>query len=104
MKNTQIFQNRRLLNQTELFIYPKATLITGPNGVGKTSLFKAMTQMIPYSGSFTYYDQEIAKLRPRKYLMHVAQIFQKASDQFLMVSVKDEIELSKKDRNSFFTR
>ncbi|AZN75748.1 ABC transporter ATP-binding protein [Lactobacillus acidophilus] len=103
LKNTQIFQNRRLLNQTELFIYPKATLITGPNGVGKTSLFKAMTQMIPYSGSFTYYDQEIAKLRPRKYLMHVAQIFQKASDQFLMVSVKDEIELSKKDRNSFFT-
>ena len=65
--------------------------------MGKTSLFKANDRkMIPYSGSFTYYDQEIAKLRPRKYLMHVAQIFQKASDQFLMVSVKDEIELSKK--------
>lgn len=103
LKKTQIFQNKRLLNQDDLAIYPKSTLITGPNGVGKTSLFKAMTKMIPYTGSFTYHEHEISKLRPRKYLTQVAQIFQKATDQFLTVSVKDEIELSKKDRNSFFT-
>ncbi|WP_201726110.1 ATP-binding cassette domain-containing protein, partial [Lactobacillus helveticus] len=64
---------------------------------------KAMTKMIPYKGNFTYLDNEIAKIKYRKYLSQVAQIFQKASDQFLTVTVKDEIELSKKDRNIFFT-
>ncbi|MGN1272698.1 MAG: ATP-binding cassette domain-containing protein [Lactobacillus sp.] len=103
LKNVQITQNRLLLDQKALNIYSKATLITGPNGVGKTSLFKAMTKMIPYSGSFTYSDKEIAKLKSRKYLRQVAQVFQKATDQFLTVTVKDELELSKKDRNAFFT-
>lgn len=103
LHNTQITQDRLLLNQPNLGLYGKSTLITGPNGVGKTSLFKAMTQMIPYQGNFTYLDREIAKQKPRKYLAQVAQIFQKASDQFLTVTVKDELELSKKDRNSFFT-
>ena len=59
--------------------------------------------MIPYTGNFTYLNKEISTLSVRKYLTQVAQIFQKASDQFLAVTVKDELELSKKDRNSFFT-
>lgn len=103
LKSVQIMQNKLLLKQADLNLYSKSTLITGPNGVGKTSLFKAMTKMIPYSGSFTYHDHEIAKLHQRKYLAQVAQVFQKATDQFLTVTVKDELKLSKKDRNSFFT-
>lgn len=103
LKNTQISQNTLLLNQPNLNLYGKSTLITGPNGIGKTSLFKAMTKMIPYAGSFSYQGHEIAKLKSRKYLQQVAQIFQKAPDQFLTVTVKDEIELSKKNHNSFFT-
>ena len=91
LNKTQIRQNRLLLKQNKLKIY------------GKTSLFKAMTKMIPYKGNFTYLDNEIAKIKYHKYLSQVAQIFQKASDQFLTVTVKDEIELSKKDRNHFFT-
>ena len=59
--------------------------------------------MIPYTGNFTYLNKEISTLSVRKYLTQVAQIFQKASDQFLAVTVKDELELSKKDRNLFFT-
>lgn len=103
LSKTQIKQNRLLLKQNKLKIYGKTTLITGSNGVGKTSLFKAMTKMIPYKGNFTYLDNEISKIKYRKYLSQIAQIFQKASDQFLTVTVKDEIELSKKDRNNFFT-
>ena len=59
--------------------------------------------MIPYTGNFAYLNKEIAQISARKYLTQVAQIFQKASDQFLAVTVKDELELSKKDRNLFFT-
>lgn len=103
LNKTQIKQNRLLLKQNKLKIYGKTTLITGSNGVGKTSLFKAMTKMIPYKGNFTYLDNKISKIKYRKYLSQIAQIFQKASDQFLTVTVKDEIELSKKDRNNFFT-
>lgn len=104
LTNTQIKQNRLLLNQQQLQIFRnKITLLTGPNGVGKTSLFKALTQMIPYNGSLTYLDREVKSIKTRKYLSQVAQIFQTATDQFLTVTVKDELELSKKDRNSFFT-
>ncbi len=104
LQNTEIKQNRLLLKQSKLKIYKgKTTLITGPNGVGKTSLFKALTKMIPYSGSLTYKNKEIGKLKARKYLLQVAQIFQNATDQFLNITVKDEINLSKKNRkNKFF--
>lgn len=104
LKNTEIKQNRPLLKQDDLKIYKgKITLITGPNGVGKSSFFKALTKMIPYEGSMTFENQEIAKLKARKYLLHVAQIFQSADDQFLAVTVQDELNLSKKDRNPYFT-
>ncbi|GAA3630501.1 ABC transporter ATP-binding protein [Lactobacillus hamsteri] len=104
LKNTEIRQNRLLLKQDDLKIYKgKITLITGPNGVGKSSFFKALTKMIPYEGSMTFENQEIAKLKARKYLLHVAQIFQCTDDQFLAVTVQDEINLSKKDRNPYFT-
>lgn len=103
LNKAQIKQNRLLLKQDSLKLYNKTTLITGSNGVGKTSLFKAMTKMIPYTGSFLYLDHELAKISDRRYLSQVAQIFQNAGDQFLTVTVKDELELSKKDRNSFFT-
>lgn len=105
LKDTQVKQNRLLLKQDNLkIISGKATLITGPNGVGKTSLFNALTKMIPYSGSISYHNQEISKLRARKYLLHVGQIFQTATDQFINVSVADELNLSKKMRtNHFYT-
>lgn len=105
LKNTEITQNRLLLQQEHLNIFSgKTTLITGANGVGKTSLFNALTKMIPYAGSLTYHKQEISKLSARRYLLKVGQIFQNATDQFINVSVADEINLSKKQRtNNYFT-
>ncbi|MBA1392878.1 ABC transporter ATP-binding protein, partial [Lactobacillus sp. XV13L] len=105
LKRTQVTQNRLLLDQDHLDIpRGKATLITGANGVGKTSLFSALTKMIPYSGSLTYREKEIRRQTARTYLRRVGQIFQTASDQFINITVKDEIALSKKQRTgSFFT-
>lgn len=104
LENTKLIQNRTLLKQKKLQIMAgKSTLITGANGIGKTSLFKALTKMIPYSGSMLYHNDEISKLKTRKYLLHVAQIFQNADDQFLAVTVRDEINLSKKFRNTYFS-
>ncbi|BDR59843.1 ATP-binding cassette domain-containing protein [Lactobacillus xylocopicola] len=105
LKKTKIAQNRLLLDQDRLDIVSgKVTLITGANGVGKTSLFGALTKMIPYSGSLGYLDKEIKKQVARTYLRRVGQIFQTASDQFINITVKDEIALSKKQQtSSFFT-
>nr|WP_280927569.1 ABC transporter ATP-binding protein [Lactobacillus sp. ESL0703] len=105
LTKTQLTQNRLLLDQNQLnIIAGKTTLITGANGVGKTSLFNALTKMLSYSGSLTYRNREIRQQKTRKYLLHVAQIFQNATDQFLSITVQDEINLSKKQRtNDFFT-
>ncbi len=104
LKNTRISQNRLLLKQKELTIpQGQSILITGPNGVGKTSFFKALTKMLPYQGQLAFHGQEIAKLKARNYLKQVAQVFQHADDQFLKVTVSEEIALSKKMRNAFFT-
>lgn len=95
LKQTQIKQNRLLLNQEQLDIVKgKPTLITGANGIGKSSFFQALTQLITYEGSIKYEGREIRKIPARKYLTHVGQIFQSASDQFLTVTVADELQLS----------
>jgi len=96
--NVQISQNRLLLDQAYLKIFAnKVTLLTGANGVGKSSLFKALSKMLPYTGSIRYHKREVQKLNSRKYLRQVGQIFQNADDQFLKVTVQEEIELAKKN-------
>lgn len=104
MKNFAIKQGRPLLEQKELSIPKgKVTLITGPNGSGKSSLFKAMTKLLDYQGSLTWEGKEVAKLKERTYFQHVAQIFQNAADQFMAITVKEELDLSKKHACPYFT-
>ena len=103
LQNTQIYQNRLLLNQDKLEIFSGNTLIIGPNGSGKTSFFNALTKMLPYKGQLGFKNKEIKNLKSRSYLRKVGQVFQNATDQFLAITVKDEIELSKKNRNSYFS-
>ena len=106
LTNAQVEQNRILLKQDHLnIIAGKTTLITGANGVGKTSLFNVLTKMLPYRGSITYDKREIRNQTTRKYLLEVGQIFQTATDQFIAVSVEDEIKLSlKQAKDSYFTK
>lgn len=104
MKKFSIKQGRPLLEQKELSIPKgKVTLITGPNGSGKSSLFKAMTKLLDYQGSLTWEGKEVAKLKERTYFQHVAQIFQNAADQFMAITVKEELNLSKKHASPYFT-
>lgn len=94
--------NKVLLKNQNLPIFAgHATLLSGTNGSGKTSLFKAITKLMPYEGQILFQDKDINKLKRRKYLTHVSQAFQNANDQFLMITVREEIALSQKLNHKF---
>lgn len=91
------FPEKELLSSTNLKIYSgKATLLTGENGSGKTSLFKALSKVITYQGQLFFKNKEVKKFRRRPYLSKVGQIFQNPDDQFLNVTVKEELDFSLK--------
>jgi energy-coupling factor transporter ATP-binding protein EcfA2 len=52
--------------------------------------------MLPYQGQIFYQNKELGKYRSRQYLRQVGQVFQTASDQFLTITVNDEIALALK--------
>lgn len=70
------------------------TVFTGPNGVGKSTLFNSLTKLQDYQGSLTWENNEIAKLKVKDYSRHVALVFQEPISQFLKVTVAEELELS----------
>ncbi|WP_267201953.1 ATP-binding cassette domain-containing protein [Limosilactobacillus kribbianus] len=87
----------RLIKDASLpIVENKITLLTGANGVGKSTLFKALTRLIPYRGNISYRETDIAKLSPGKYHQQVGMVFQQANDQFLNVTVAEELTLSAK--------
>lgn len=94
--NVQISQNRPLLDQTYLKIFANKVTLNGRKRCWK-KFFKALSKMLPYTGSIRYHKREVQKLNSRKYLRQVGQIFQNADDQFLKVTVQDELNLTKKD-------
>lgn len=85
------------------FFKNQTTLLTGATGTGKSSLFKAITHLAAYQGTIVYNDQDSQKIKPRRYAQQVGYVFQHAVDQFLSVTVKEELALSlKKGRNPYF--
>lgn len=100
------FPEKDLISQIDLKIYSgKATLLTGENGSGKTSLFKALTRVIPYQGDLFFKDKNVKKWRKRPYLAKVGQIFQNPDSQFLNVTVKEELDFSlKHNQNPFINK
>lgn len=74
----------------------KITLLTGANGVGKSTLFRALTRLIPYQGEIDYHGTDIQRISPGKYHQAVGLVFQQANEQFLDVTVGEELTLSAK--------
>ncbi|EHO48219.1 ATP-binding cassette domain-containing protein [Lentilactobacillus kisonensis] len=87
------------LNQFK-FYQGKTTLITGANGIGKSTLFNALTKLLPYDGSIEYDGKNIQKIRPLPYAKNVTLLFQDAENQFLNITVKEELDLSLQNRTN----
>ncbi|GAP02579.1 ABC-type cobalt transport system, ATPase component [Fructobacillus pseudoficulneus] len=99
MDNLRIQNGERLvLNQDVLSLYEgQLTLITGPNGVGKSSLFKTMAHLHDYQGSLVYQDKEVSNWKKRRYYQEVGLLFQSASEQFINITVEEELNQVRKN-------
>lgn len=94
-----------LIHQDKLKIYRgKTTLITGESGSGKSSFFKSLVNLLDYQGNLKVFNQEVSQQSARQLGRTVGLVFQRASDQFLEITVEEELKLSQRQgRSSFFT-
>lgn len=82
----------------------KITLVTGESGSGKTSLFKAITKRLPYQGTLKFNQTDVAKSKTQHLHQEIGVIFQHASDQFINITVQEELDLSRKHgHHPYFT-
>lgn len=86
---------RLLLSPNSLSI-PKeyVGLLSGDNGIGKSTLFAALAHQKKYSGNIFYNGKPSEKIRLNNWAKIVANIFQNSSDQFIKLRVNEELELS----------
>lgn len=89
---------QQLLSLPQLqLIEGKITLLTGPNGSGKSTFLKALARLLPYQGQIAYLGTDIQKIRRRQYRQELGLVFQHANDQFLNVTVAEELRLSQRN-------
>ncbi|MCM0583359.1 ATP-binding cassette domain-containing protein [Weissella diestrammenae] len=101
-QNLQVQLSNTLLIQANEFSIPygQIGIISGPNGAGKTTFFKALTQQIAYTGQITWHQKSLSQLRPKQRAKVIGYGFQTATDQFVTMTVEEEILLSKKQTQS----
>lgn len=89
--------SRRLLNQQSWQLPEnKLGLLSGPNGIGKSTFFKALAHLQPYQGQITFAEQISEKIKLKNWTSKVAWVMQNARDQFITLTVSDELTISRR--------
>lgn len=95
-QNLSFSVGERLLLAPNSLSIPKGYigLLSGDNGIGKSTLFAALSHQKKYSGHVLYDNKSSEKIRLRNWAKIVTQIFQNSSDQFIKLHVNEELALS----------
>ncbi|UQS84413.1 energy-coupling factor ABC transporter ATP-binding protein [Apilactobacillus apisilvae] len=107
IKNVSINNgNKEILKNVNTTLYKnKTTLLTGKNGVGKSTLMNVLIKMHQFKGQIILNNKDIGKIKSRKYYQEIGIVFQENDRQFFKMTVKDEINLSlKKTKNMIFSK
>ncbi|RRG17884.1 ABC transporter ATP-binding protein [Weissella viridescens] len=88
----------RPLIESATFALPAGQLglLSGVNGSGKSTLFAAITHQRPYRGLLHWDGQDSQKIKMKRWAQTVGLVFQDAMDQFVALTVADELALSQK--------
>lgn len=87
-----------LINQEIIEVHSgECTLITGANGSGKSSFLKALARLQKAEGQLVYLGQDFQQWKKKDYYRQVTLTFQNALDQFLNITVADEIQQVQKN-------
>lgn len=78
-----------LLIKDEAFFTGELIGITGTNGIGKSTFFKALLQQVPYKGTIYYQEERLSAQKHPFDLM--SWVMQNPQDQFLTSSVAEEL-------------
>ncbi|WP_443081305.1 ATP-binding cassette domain-containing protein [Vagococcus sp.] len=92
---------RELLTSTDFSFQEGITTLTGDNGIGKSTLLKAMVQQKKYNGKMFLYEKRMRK--QRKLYQQLTLAVQDATHQFVCLTPKEElsynVELSQEVQN-----
>lgn len=69
-------------------------LLSGANGIGKSTLFAALSHQINYQGQVLYKNKASERIRIKQWARIVGLVFQNSTDQFIKLTAQDEISLS----------
>jgi len=70
--------------------------VVGPSGSGKTTWFKTLIKRYKYEGSLTLNGDQIRKVNKKKLFEQIGIVFQNPANQFLALTVFDEVLFSVK--------
>lgn len=72
------------------------TAIVGRSGAGKTTFFQSLVKQCKYQGDITFLGQDFRKVRRQEVFSKCGIVFQNPSNQFLALTVLEEITFSVK--------
>lgn len=98
LNQTSLIAGDRTLLKPTSFTFPehRVILLTGINGSGKSTLLRAITNLSNYIGDITVAGVSTSRFHKNQRYQQVGLVFQEVDDQFLNVTVAEELALSLK--------